>query len=548
MAKTTDINYKVNVDTDGAESSLDNLEGQFDSVGGAAGGMVGSIKSVGLALKALAMNPIVLTLTAIIAAFGAMVKAMKSSEDGTAALNKIMAVFEQLFTSLMSAISDFALPLFQKLGDIMTDYIIPAFKSLAVYSEAFGKSIDVWVGGVKLALTPLKALWATAQATALALKGDFEGAKQVFIDLKDEVVETAVAFKDDLVDAVNLTVEATQELNAAYEEAKENQDDLFSLAAQIEERQLALNKAKREQLLLDSELSLKSKEARADVKNDTLAVEERLARLQDFKEIEEERAANALSILEKEIQLQQDKMSLGLNTQADEDNLNQLLIQRNVIQGQNADANKRYFTEQKTLMAEAETEEKKIAADKQKREDKSRKDKAKADKKYAKEQFDADKKMHNLKVGLANQAFDIIGGMADEDSAVAKGAAVAQIGVNTYEGAMKAYAQGGIFGAIGAALVTAAGLYSASQAAGINIPKRGKSGSSGSVSTPSISVPSFTADIPSFTDNLTDDISTDESAAAINAQSRAPMKAYVVLDELGEAQGVANSIEENATL
>jgi hypothetical protein len=108
---------------------------------------------------------------------------------------------------------------------------------------------------------------------------------------------------------------------------------------------------------------------------------------------------------------------------------------------------------------------------------------------------------------------------------------------------MKAYAQGGMFGAIGAALVTAAGIYAASQAANIKIPTRSKSSSS-SVSSPSISAPS----IPSFTENLTADISTDESAAAINAQSREPLKAYVVLDDISDANNTMNSIESNSTL
>ena len=124
---------------------------------------------------------------------------------------------------------------------------------------------------------------------------------------------------------------------------------------------------------------------------------------------------------------------------------------------------------------------------------------------------------------------------------------MAQIGINTYEGASKALAQGGIWGAIQAALVIAQGLAMASKASGIGVPKRsyGQSKSSG-FSAPNIQAPEVAT--PTFSEVLTDDINVDTTAEAINNQSRAPLKAYVVLSDLAQAEQLNDSINSNATL
>ena len=541
------IIYEVDVDASGAESSLDGLESSMGSASGAAGGLVGSIKSVGLALKALATNPIVLTLTAIVAGFGLMVKAMKSSEDGTAALNKIMAVFNQIFNSVLTAVEKIALPLFTALGDLLTDYIIPAFKSLTVFADAFGKAVDVVTGYIKLALTPLKALWAGAQAAALVIQGDFAGAKQVMVDFKNETIETAIKLKDDFISAVNLTVEAVGDLGESFDKAKESGDDLFSLAAQIEDRQNQLNKDKREQLLLDAQLATQANEARARVKDDTTSVEERMKALDEFRAIEKQRAEEAIKIQEQEIQLQKDKMALAPNSQADEDALNQLLIAREQTNAVLANQEKKYFTEKKTLRAEEEADKKRIESEEAKRIDAARKAELKADKDFKKAQIKADQELARLQDDLTKQGFALIGQLAGEESILGKAGVIAEIGLDTFKGANKALASSpppSPLGAIGAGIVIASGLASAVKASGIQLPKRKGASGSGSVSVPSISAPS----IPSFSENLTDDISTDETAAALNAQSRQPLEAVVVLSSLEEAQGVSKSLEENASL
>ena len=207
------------------------------------------------------------------------------------------------------------------------------------------------------------------------------------------------------------------------------------------------------------------------------------------------------------------------------------------------------LTNENALIKEQGEKEKKKIEDTAKAEDKARKDKLKAEKQAAKDQIKIEETLAKIKEDLVSQGFALIGQLAGEESILGKAGAIAEIGIDTYKGATKSLASSpppSPLGAIGAGIMIASGVASAVKASGIKLPKR-KGASGGGGSAPSISAPSV-ASIPNFSENLTDDISTDETAAAINAQSRAPLKAYVTLSDLGEAQTISDNIEDNATL
>jgi hypothetical protein len=112
---------------------------------------------------------------------------------------------------------------------------------------------------------------------------------------------------------------------------------------------------------------------------------------------------------------------------------------------------------------------------------------------------EVDKKNSDLKKAeqqaqfdLAQQSLDIIGGLVDKNSIAGKSIAVAQAIMNTYEGASKAIAQGGIFGPVAAAATIAAGLINVKKIISTKIPsmKGGSEVSGGSsASLPSASAP-----------------------------------------------------------
>jgi hypothetical protein len=113
---------------------------------------------------------------------------------------------------------------------------------------------------------------------------------------------------------------------------------------------------------------------------------------------------------------------------------------------------------------------------------------AEVDKKNA----DLKKAEQQAQFDLAQQSLDIIGGLVDKNSIAGKSIAVAQAIMNTYEGASKAIAQGGIFGPIAAAATVAAGLINVKKIISTKIPsmKGGSEVSGGSsASLPSASAP-----------------------------------------------------------
>lgn len=88
---------------------------------------------------------------------------------------------------------------------------------------------------------------------------------------------------------------------------------------------------------------------------------------------------------------------------------------------------------------------------------------------------------------LAMQTLDIVGGMVDKNSVAGKSIAVATAVMNTYEGASKAIAQGGIFGPIAGAATIAAGLLNVKKIISTKIPSAKGGGNVGDGATPSLS-------------------------------------------------------------
>jgi len=88
---------------------------------------------------------------------------------------------------------------------------------------------------------------------------------------------------------------------------------------------------------------------------------------------------------------------------------------------------------------------------------------------------------------LAMGTLDTLSGLVDKNSVAGKSIAVATAVVNTYEGASKAIAQGGVFGPIAAAATIAAGLLNVKKIISTKIPSAKSGGNVGDGATPSLS-------------------------------------------------------------
>ena len=151
-------------------------------------------------------------------------------------------------------------------------------------------------------------------------------------------------------------------------------------------------------------------------------------------------------------------------------------------------------------------------------------------KELAKKETDAKLAIYDATSNALSSLTQLVG----EQTAMGKSLAVAQAIIDTYTGATKAFAQGGVLGYIGAAGIVAAGLANVRKIVSTQIP--GQSDSGGMPSTgPSVSIIGGTVD-PSA-----------QMAASLNKSLNKPAKAYVVGNDMSSQQALDRRIQTNAT-
>lgn len=163
----------------------------------------------------------------------------------------------------------------------------------------------------------------------------------------------------------------------------------------------------------------------------------------------------------------------------------------------------------------------------------------------AQKQKQIDRDLTDAKMAETSKALGTIASIVGENSKFGKGIAVVQAIQDTYAGATKALAQGGIFGYVGAAGIIASGLANVKKITSTKEPQAPSFAKSGG-SAPSISVPAPTIQAPSF--NIVGSSETNQLAEAIGSQSQQPIKAYVVSNDVTTAQSLDRNIVESASL
>jgi hypothetical protein len=140
-----------------------------------------------------------------------------------------------------------------------------------------------------------------------------------------------------------------------------------------------------------------------------------------------------------------------------------------------------------------------------------------------------------------------IAGLLGSNSKFGKALAITQALRDTYAGANKALAQGGIFGFIGAAGVIASGIANVKQITSSKepaTPSFATGGGGSPVSTPP--TPSVSSVPPAF--NVVGASDTNQLAEAIGSQSQQPIQAYVVSNDVSTAQEMDRNIIEGASI
>ena len=162
------------------------------------------------------------------------------------------------------------------------------------------------------------------------------------------------------------------------------------------------------------------------------------------------------------------------------------------------------------------------------------------DKDAGKQKEKIEQEVVNTKATIVAEALGTLSGILGEESKAGKALAVGQALINTYQGATKALAQGGIFGAIGAAGVVAAGMSSVKKIISTKLPGVTSSDS------PDL-IPPDISDTPTgigaggLIPNL-------EAIDAVELGGTAPVQAFVVENDISNAQALQEELEIQATL
>jgi hypothetical protein len=160
-------------------------------------------------------------------------------------------------------------------------------------------------------------------------------------------------------------------------------------------------------------------------------------------------------------------------------------------------------------------------------------------------QIEIDKAIGLSKQKIALDSLSAIANVLGQNSKFGKALAITSAIRDTYTGASKALAQGGIFGTIAAAGVIAAGFANVKQIVGTKepTPPSFASGGGGGGSVASAVAPSLP---PAF--NVVGQSDTNQLASAIGGQSQQPARAYVVSSDVTTSQEMDRNIIKGASI
>lgn len=580
---------KINVDASDATKGLDSVnEGLKDvnkTAGKAGDGIEGtskSVKGLGVAFKAIGIGLIVALVAKLTEVFA---KNQKVVDFVSTAMETLNIAFNDFFnfifdnaggvTSFFKDIFENPLESIKKLGTLIKENLIERFESLldvaGFLSDAFVKlfkgdfagalesmkdagkeSIDVFTGvnntvdtvvdGVSTLIEKggeyLSQTLKQAKANVeLANTAELAAAQQArLVEQYDRLAEKQRQIRDDESISIKERQEANEKLATILEQQEKamlRQADLqvAAAAAQVRtnnniENQVALTNAlaEREGVLatvegfrseqLVNRIALKKEEIELNNSISDAEKERRLAQL----EFEETQELNAVLRLEK----QRERLDEENEIIADDLERKKELY----AEGTQArvDAEQEFLTRQQEIANEIDLNDKQLSDEK----------------------FKRDELVAQASVDLAQNTLGLIGSIAKEGSAVAKGVQVAQATISGIEGVQKAYttAQGSpitaLFPAYPIVQAGLAGAFSAVQIQKILAvkPQKGGGGSSGGGGGSQPAAPSF---------NLVEGTGTNQIAESIQG-GQEPIKAFVVSAEVTSGQSLDRNIKENASI
>jgi hypothetical protein len=591
---------EINVNSKGAKKGIDDVSDSIDGVSEATSGLTGSLdKMTGgaisgfkgvvsgakkgiMAMKSLKVAIAATGIGAIVIAVVALGKAFTSSEEGQNKFAKIMGVIGSITGNLIDVLAD--------LGNKLISVFENPKQALTDFGNLIKENIQNRLEGM------LEFIPAVGKAISLAFKGKFKEAGKVAADAAGKVALGVENVTDKIVDATNKTGEfiaelqreaviagriadmranadkkeraliveraeadrtraellekavnkemfSTQERIAFLEEAGKLEADIT--AKEIEAARLRYDAKVAENALagstkedLDQEAELKArliqletakltkqKEVTGQVialKNEELAAEKAAQAETDAANAEVEAARLEAIKAEQDARRQITEATIAAQDL-------ELLKAREKYEGLIAEAEK-YGIDTAALVT-AQAEEINAINAKYDKEDSDRVKQKAAD----------DKAVKEANLAAIAGALGSLSTLAGKEAATGKALSAAQAVINTYTGATKALAQGGIAGPIAAAGVIASGIASIRQIYATPLPTP-EGGQASSGSSPQISSTSITPRL-SF-DTQVSDLGNQISRSL----DRSPMRAYVVSQDVQTAEKMNRKIKQTATI
>jgi len=529
----------------------------------------GGVKKIGTALKGLGIG-------LIVAAFAKFTEVLQSNQ-------KVADFFNTTFEILSLAFNDFFNFIFDNVGGVVN-----AFKSIfndPVESiKSFGQAIINNI--IERFNSAIEAIGFLGTAIKKVFEGDFAGAaesaknagKELFDvvtgvdDSFEKTVETvtkvAEATKNYVVETVS-AAKANVDLGKQAEIARVRQQgliDQYNRQAElirnvrdeerntIEERIAANNElakilAEQEVAMLKQvDLQIAAAQAEFDKnqnQENTIALleaqQEREAVLEQIGGIRSEQLSNDLALNREKLELENSIKDAEAERQIAQRDFNAEQIENEYL---------RLQAQQAALAIEKEQEEQRLQ---EKRGLYKEGTQAYADAQNellayqqdsANRQKQIEKDLAKAKEQEITNALGNIANIVGQNSKFGKGIAVVSAIRDTYAGASKALAQGGIFGAIQAAAIIATGLRNVKQITSTPDPAppsfaRGAGGGGGqAIATPSAP--------PAF--NVVGASGTNQLATAIAGQQEQPVKAFVVSGDVSTAQELDRNIVQGAAI
>ena len=567
VTKTIEIEARVDKaekDLEGVAKSVQKIDKNLEDVKDSSNVAAKGIKGIGTALKAAGIG-------LAIAAFGKLVEVFNENQ-------KVADAFNTTFEALSLGFNDFFNFLDRNAGTVI-DYFKGIFSDPKQAVIDLGKAIKDNI--IERFNSTLDMLGYLSKAFKQVFEGDFDGAMQSakmagkeYVDVLTGVDGTVDKVADTVTKAVTAT---TSYVKSTVDAAKSNVDLSKSAEVAAVKQQGLIEKydrqAELQRQIRDDESKTIEERIAANVELGKILDEQEVAML---KQVDVQLASaqaqydknknqeNYIALLEAENEKEAVKAQIAGFRSEQLTNINSLERERLDL-----------IDEAKEKIAEdIEIEDERIASiqkltdfqiltavEKLQRDrdtalaeldllNATEEDKQKVRDHYAKKELELDKLTTDQKLDLASNALGNISGLLGESSDAGKAAAVAQATIETYKGAQSAFSSlagipivGPALGAIAAASAIGSGIATVKKITSTKTPS-GKSGGGSSISAPSRAV-SATAP-PSF--NVVGASETNQLAQSIGQEEKQPVKAFVVTNEVSNAQALERNIVESASI